>query len=134
MPAVQNGTGTIGYADESQAKSLSTAKFGSAGSFVGPTVDAAVKIVDASQPLPNRPANDLSLSLDRNASGYPFVLVSYLVACEQYKDSNTADMTKAYLGYVASTEGQQVAQQNAGSRPPPTSLASKVQPSLPSFK
>ncbi len=134
VSSVQNGTGTIGYADESQAKDLSTAKFGTAGNFVGPTADAAVKVVDASQTLPNRPASDLSLSLDRKASGYPFVLVSYLLACEQYKDSNTAAMAKAYLGYVASTEGQQVAQQNAGSAPLPSSLATKVQASITSIK
>lgn len=134
VTSVQNGTGTIGYADESQAKSLSTAKFGSAGNFVGPTADAAAKIVDVAQTLPNRPAKDVSLNLDRTASGYPFVLVSYLLACEEYKDSNTAAMAKAYLGYVTSTEGQQVAQQNAGSAPLPSALATKVQASIASIK
>ncbi|MFT8395821.1 phosphate ABC transporter substrate-binding protein PstS [Propionibacterium sp.] len=134
VTSVKNGNGTIGYADESQVQGLSTAKFGTSGNFVGPTAEAAAQIVEASATMPNRPEHDVSLQLDRTAAGYPFVLVSYLITCEQYKDSNMAAMVKAYVGYVASSEGQQVAQQNAGSAPLPSSLATKVQASVNSIK
>ncbi|SER76000.1 phosphate transport system substrate-binding protein [Propionibacterium cyclohexanicum] len=134
VTAVKNGAGTIGYADESQAKDLSIAKFGTSGNFVGPTAEAAAQVVEASPQMPNRPAKDVSLQLDRKASGYPFVLVSYLLACEEYKDSNTAALVKSYLGYVSSSEGQQVAQQNAGSAPLPSALATKVKDAIDSIK
>ena len=49
IDAVTNGSGTIGYADESQAGDLGTAKVGVGDEFVEPSAESAAKIFDASK-------------------------------------------------------------------------------------
>ena len=78
-----------------------------------PRVEAAAAIVDESPKVddPGLSPNDQSIKLDRKAEGnvYPIVLVSYAIACDQYEDPAVGERVKAYLGYIASAEGQQVA-------------------------
>jgi phosphate transport system substrate-binding protein len=45
------------------------------------------------------------------------VLVSYHIGCVEQTDATKADLLKAFLGYVISTDGQQAAAQQAGSAP-----------------
>ena len=134
VAAVKNGTGTIGYADMSQASGLSVASFGKDGNYVQPTADEAAKVVSASPARTGGPSNDQAIALDRTQAGYPFVLVSYAVVCEQYKDSSTANLVKSYLSYVVSSEGQADAQKSAGSAPLASALSTKVQGSIDSIK
>jgi phosphate transport system substrate-binding protein len=54
------------------------------------------------------------------------MLVSYLLACQSYSDSGTADMVKGFLTYVVSSEGQQAAASAAGSAPLDQKLSDKA--------
>ena len=122
---VTNGANSIGYADASQAGSLSTANVGVGGDFVEPSAEAAAKILEASPRVEGRDESDIVFELDRQteeAGTYPIVLTSYILACPEYDSQETADLVKGYVGYVLSPEGQDTAAQNAGSAPLPTSL------------
>lgn len=126
VAAVRNGRGTIGYADESQAGDLQVAEVQVGDEYVGPTPEAAARILDVSERVAGRAEVDMAYELDRatQESGvYPIVLTSYLIACQSYPDQQTADLVKAYLGYIVSDEGQQVAAESAGSAP----LSAKIQ-------
>lgn len=133
VAAVQNGVGTIGYADASQAGDLSTAGIGSDGNFNPPTPEAAASIVENSPIEEGRAENDLAIDLDREGDGYPIILVSYAIACQTYQDSDVATLVKGYLSYVASAEGQQVSADAAGSAPLSDSLSEQVQTAIDSI-
>ena len=125
IDAVTNGANTIGYADASQAGDLSVVNVGVGSDFVAPSAEAAGKILEASPRVEGRDASDIVFELDRQTqeSGtYPVVLTSYILACPEYDDQETADLVKGYVGYVLSDAGQQTAAENAGSAPLPTSL------------
>ncbi|WP_374191689.1 phosphate ABC transporter substrate-binding protein PstS [Herbiconiux sp. SYSU D00978] len=134
VDAVKGGQGTIGYADASRAGDLGTVAVQVAdGSFVEFSPEAAAAVVDASGYEEGRTEGDLAIALDRagaEAGTYPVVLVSYLIACEQYEDANTAEVVKAYLSYIASEEGQQAAADNAGSAPISDTLRTDVEAAL----
>ena len=126
VAAVTNGTGTIGYADASQAGELSVAKVGTDGNFFGPTAEDAAAAVEASPIEEGREANDLAIALDRSAEGYGIVLVAYGIACAEYADPAKAELVKAYLGHIASEQGQADAAEGAGSAPLAPALRDKV--------
>jgi len=127
IAAVSGGDDMIGYADESQAKSLTKVSLLVNGTAVAPSAAGAIAMVDASQQESGRAANDLALSLNRKAAGvYPAALVSYVIVCQDYKDQATAQLVKSYIGYIASNDGQQTASSAAGSAPLPASLQAKV--------
>lgn len=134
ISAVNSGVGTIGYADASQAGDLTTAKIGGEGAFESPSAEAAAAAVEASPVEEGRDENDLALALDYNAAGYPVVLVSYVLACTEYQDSETAELVKNYLGYMASEEGQQVSAEGAGSAPLSDALREQVLTAVESIK
>jgi phosphate transport system substrate-binding protein len=124
--------GSIGYADDSAVKADGTLgvvsiKVGS--DFNAPSASGAAKVLAASPAAPNRPATDMATDIDRTATAkgdYPLMLVSYLLACQSYSDSSTADAVKGYLTYVVSSKGQQAAASSAGSAPLDSSLSSKA--------
>jgi len=133
--AVTNGTNTIGYADASQAAKLGHVTLLVDGKKLTPTADAASKIVDASPLVKGRATNDLALKLDRTSEGaYPAVLVSYVIVCETYQDSATAKLVKDYVGYIASSAGQQSAATAAGSAPLSSAFQAKVKAAVDSIK
>ncbi|MGB3956401.1 MAG: phosphate ABC transporter substrate-binding protein PstS [Brooklawnia sp.] len=137
VAAVQNGTGTIGYADTSGIpESMTVANYSLDGrtDLVGPTAEAAAQIVGASEKVEGRADNDWSLELDRTAAGYPFVLVAYSIACEQYADPATGELVGAYLSYVASEDGQQAAVPQAGNAPLAGELAENVRQAAAAIK
>ena len=124
--------GSIGYADDSAVKADS--KLGVVSIKVGsdynaPSASGAAAVLASSPAAPNRPATDMATDIDRTASAkgdYPLMLVSYLLACQSYSDSSTADMVKGYLTYVVSSDGQQAAAAAAGSAPLDKSLSAKA--------
>lgn len=129
VQTVRSGNGTIGYADASQAGSLGTASVEVAGEFVSYSAEAAAKLVEASPLADGRSAGDLVFDIDPAAApegSYPIALVSYLVACEKYEDSNTADIVREYFTFIASEEGQKLAEEKAGSAPISDGLRTKV--------
>lgn len=120
VQAISAGEGYIGYADESQVGDLDVASVEVGDEFVGPTPEAAAKIVDESERVPGRGEYDFAIDLKRDTSAqgtYPIVLASYLLACSTYEDQATADLVKAYLTYTVSPDGQQAAAEAAGSAP-----------------
>jgi phosphate transport system substrate-binding protein len=125
VSAVKNGSGTIGYADESQAGDLGVAMVKVGDEYVGPTAEAAAKVLEVSPRVEGRADVDMAFALDRKTSEsgvYPIVLTSYLIACQTYDNQKTADLVKGYLGYIVSDEGQKTAADSAGSAPLPASL------------
>jgi phosphate transport system substrate-binding protein len=136
VAAVTNGDGTIGYADASQAGDLGKADVKVGDEFTAVTPDAAAKVLDASAPVEGRAATDVAITVDRKVEEkgvYPIVLVSYQIACQSYDDKAQADLVKAWLSYVTSTEGQQVSASDAGSAPLTDSVAEKVKKAVESI-
>ncbi len=130
VSAVQNGANSIGYADESQAGDLSVAKVKVGEEYVGPSAEAAAKVLEVSPRVEGRSDVSMAVDLDRSTSesgAYPIVLTSYLIACQSYDDQQTADLVKGYLDYVVSDEGQQAAAETAGSAPLSASLQEEAQ-------
>ncbi len=131
VSAVSGGNGTIGYADASRAaeEGLSTAAVKVGDEFVSYSPEAAAAIVDASSFEEGRGAGDLAIALDRTSEAagvYPIVLISYMIACEQYRDAAVAPVVKGFLSYIASAEGQESAAAAAGSAPISDTLREKV--------
>ncbi len=125
VAAVRNGAGAIGYADASQAGKLGVAEVKVGEDFVGPTAEAAAKVLEVSPRVEGRSDVDMAFELDRataESGAYPIVLTSYLIACQTYDDQETADLVKGFLGYVVSEDGQQAAAESAGAAPLPSSL------------
>ena len=54
------------------------------------------------------------------------MLVSYLIACQEYAEPENVELVKSYLSYIASAEGQDVAAAAAGSAPISDSLREQV--------
>ncbi|MDJ0350649.1 phosphate ABC transporter substrate-binding protein PstS [Cryobacterium sp. PH29-G1] len=129
VSAVTNGTNMIGYADASQAGELSTAKLQVGTDFVAYTPEAAAEVVAGSPLVADRAADDLALDLNRkttNAAEYPLVLVSYAIVCNEYADAAQGELVKAYIEFIASAEGQTVAEEAAGVAPLTTELEADV--------
>jgi phosphate transport system substrate-binding protein len=131
VSAVAGGNGTIGYADASRAaeEGLSTAAVKVGDEFVTYSPEAAAAIVDASPLEEGRSDGDLAIALDRTSEAagvYPIVLISYMIACEEYVDPAVAPIVKGFLQYVASAEGQEAAASAAGSAPISESLTENI--------
>jgi phosphate transport system substrate-binding protein len=124
--------GAIGYADDSAVKAddkLGVVSLKVGSDYNPPSADGAAAVLANSPAAPDRPATDMATDIDRTATAtgdYPLMLVSYLLACQSYDDSGTADMVKGYLTYVVSSEGQQAAASTAGSAPLDSKLSDKA--------
>ncbi len=119
ISAVQNGENSIGYADASQAGDLGVAQIGVGDEFVGPTAEAAAKILEVSPRVEGRDDKSIVFDLDHattEAGTYPIVLTSYLIACDSYQGEE-GELTKAYLEYIVSDQGQEQGSREAGSAP-----------------
>lgn len=137
VDAVTNGVGTIGYADASRAGDLGTVAVLIGDEYVPYSPEAAAAIVDASpaDSEGERGETDLAIAIDRASveSGvYPIVLVSYLIACNEYATTGEADvdLIKAYLSYIISDEGQAAAAEAAGSAPISATLFEAAQAAI----
>jgi len=133
VDAVTNGTGTIGYADASRAGELGVAAIKVGDEFVDYTPEAAAAVVADSPLVDGRAEGDLAYKLDRNTddpSHYPLVLVSYSIVCTEYADAAQGELVKAYISYITSAEGQEVAASEAGAAPLSEDLQALVADSL----
>lgn len=129
VQTVQDGQGTITYADASRLGTLGSVALGVGEEWVPFSPEAAAAVVDASPRAEGRPATSLVVQLDRDttaAGAYPLVLVSYTVACTAYADPADAELVGAFLEYVASEDGQATAAQAAGSAPISDALREQV--------
>lgn len=134
ISAVQDGVGTIGYVDASQSGGTATATIGREGAFEAPTPEAAGRAVDAAPVQPGRAEHDIALELAADAPGYPIVLISYALVCEEYPDPDTSQLVRDYLGWTVSAEGQQAAADGAGAAPLPARLREKVLAAIDSIR
>jgi phosphate transport system substrate-binding protein len=135
--AVQAGNGTIGYADASQAGQLGKVKVKVGDAYVAPTAEGAAAVVESSERVSGQGQYSFAVDLARDTTDpthYPIVLVSYDLACTTYPDADTANLVKAFLGYVTSQPGQQAAAQAAGSAPISDSQRSSFQSAIDSIK
>jgi phosphate transport system substrate-binding protein len=137
VQAVQGGEGTIAYADHSQAGSLGVAKIKVGDKFVEPTAEGAAKVVAESPQTSGLPEHDLALDLKRDTTTdgtYPLLLVSYIIVCSKYDNADDGKLVKAYVGYIASDEGQKAAADEVGSAPISSDLRTKVESALDAIK
>ncbi len=135
--AVTNGLNTIGYADASRAGDLGIASLKVGDEFVDFTPEAAAAVVAVSPLEEGRAAGDLALDIDRTTTEpgtYPLVLVSYVIACQHYRDAEIAALVRGYLEFVASDEGQAVSAEFAGSAPISDDLAERVLAAIASIR
>lgn len=129
--------GAITYADASAVGDLGTVKVKVGEEYVAYTPEAAAKAVDAATPVEGRSETDMSLQLNRDTTesgAYPIVLVSYHIYCSSYKDQGTANLVKAFGNYVISEEGQNTAQESAGSAPISDTLREEAKAAIDSIK
>ena len=134
--AVKAGNGTLGYADESQAKGLGVIKIKVGDKFVAPSAEGAAKLLDTAEKVSGGGANEFAYTLNRTTTettAYPATLVSYFIACAKYQDAAKANLVKAYLSYIVSKEGQDAAQKNAGSAPLSDDLRGQITPAVDSI-
>ena len=137
VEAVTTGTNMIGYADASKAGDLGVAKILVGDTFVEYTAEAAAAVVEGSPFVEGRSETDLAISLDRETtdpSHYPLVLVSYIIACGEYEDAETAAVVKGYISYLASEAGQAEAAASAGAAPLSADLSAKVATAIATIK
>jgi phosphate transport system substrate-binding protein len=120
VQVVTDAPNTIGYADASQAGGLGQALIGVGDDFVAPSAEAAAKIFEVSPRVDEASESNMAFDLDhttQEAGVYPIVLTSYLLACQNYDDENTAELVKGYISYILSDEGQEMGASEAGSAP-----------------
>lgn len=139
VKVVKQTPGAITYADASQVRSdpsLGTAKVKVGNEFVKPSPEAAAKILADSKQTSTKDKYVFTYDLNRktSASGtYPVVLASYELACGKYDSAGQAKAVQAYLDYITSPQGQQLAAEQAGSAPIPSALRQKVTPAIDSI-
>jgi len=137
VQAITAGAGTIGFADASQVGDLGQVHVGVGEEFVAYSADAASKLVENSPLVEGRGEGDLVFEVDPATAtdgAYPIALVSYAIGCVEYEDTNTAELVKAYFEYMASSEGQDAAAENAGSAPISESLREQVLTAIDTIK
>lgn len=135
VEAVTAGEGAIGYADASQAGELGVATIKVGSEYAEPTPEAAAKILEESPEAKDEAKSPymFPFELDRKTESqgtYPIVLVSYLVGCTKYGSAGEAAIVKGYFEYAISSEGQEIAAENAGSAPLSAALTKKIQPAV----
>ena len=127
---IRDGVNVIGYLDASRAEGLDTAILAVGDAFVAPSAESAAAVIDVSPLEPGRAEDDLVIDIDRATTepgAYPLVLVSYVIACREYADSNEGELVHAYFEWIASAEGQEAAADDAGSAPISPALRERVE-------
>ena len=133
IQTVQGATGTISYADASQAGTLGVAKVKVGDTYVAYTAEAAANVVADSPRDTSRAAGDIVVNINRKTTDpthYPIVLLSYQIACTSYPDQAKADMVKAWLTWVSSADGQKAGSAASGSAPISDALRADIQKSI----
>jgi phosphate transport system substrate-binding protein len=118
--AVSAGQGTIGYIDASRVGELGSAAVQVGEEFVPFSAEAAAALVSGSPLEEGRGEGDLVFDVDPSAApagAYPIALVSYLIGCVEYEDAAVADIVREYFAYIVSEDGQNAANEAAGSAP-----------------
>jgi len=126
---VDSTESSIGYVELSFATNagLGVARIDNGGGQpVELTTESVGKAVEAAKLAGT--GNDLKLTLDyatKAPGAYPILLVTYEITCEKGLPAEQAALTKSFLDYTASPEGQQVLE-GLGYSPLPDTIRSKV--------
>lgn len=128
---VKSGDGMIGYADHSAIGDVHTASIKAGSAYVdysqaGVTKAIATAVTQATTGTTGDLAQDIDYTKLTDGQAYPIPLMSYDVVCKTFKDPAQAKLTKEYIKYIVSDQGQKIAAKNAGSAPIPTELAAKI--------
>ncbi|MBT1622928.1 phosphate ABC transporter substrate-binding protein PstS [Curtobacterium flaccumfaciens pv. oortii] len=135
--AMGSATNAITYIDDSGAGSLDKAKLMVGDKATELSAEGAAQVVADSKVATGREENDLAIDIDRKdtADGaWPLVLVSYAIACQEYKDSAKADLVKGFLSYVVTGDAQDAAAKEAKSAALSSDLAKKAAAAVDSIK
>ncbi len=109
---VKTTSGGIGYMEQSFAtdSAIPVAKVGNqAGQFVGLTTQNVVGFLSKAQVVGT--GKDLRLQFDysdTDPTAYPNLLVTYEIVCSTSNAPDKLALLKGFLGYIASTAGQQI--------------------------
>jgi len=137
--AVTAGAGTIGYADQSSIGTATQASVSGTGKdFVKYSAEGATEAFDSAASVQAQGTGDMTEVVDYSkitgTSAYPIPLLSYVITCTVHKDAAQGKLTQAYLGYVLSTQGQQVGNKNAGAAPLPNKVLAQAQKTIATIK
>lgn len=135
--AMASASNAITYIDDSGAGSLDKAKLMVGDKATEISADGAAQVVADSKTVSGRADNDLAIDINRTdtADGaWPLVLVSYAIACQEYKDSAKGDLVKGYLDYVVSKDAQDAAAKEAKSAALSSDLMEKAAKAVASIK
>ncbi|QQD75878.1 phosphate ABC transporter substrate-binding protein PstS [Curtobacterium sp. YC1] len=135
--AMGGASNAITYIDDSGAGDLDKAKLMVGDKATELSAEGAAQVVADSDIASGREENDLAIDIDRKdtAEGaWPLVLVSYAIACQEYKDADKGELVKGYLDYVVSSEAQDAAAKEAKSAPLSDDLAEKAKAAVESIK
>ncbi|MEU9475766.1 phosphate ABC transporter substrate-binding protein PstS [Streptomyces sp. NPDC048191] len=128
---VKQNSGAIGYFELSYAKDMNTVAIATgAKTPVKPSVDSATADIAAAKVVGT--GKDLSLKLDyatKAENAYPITLVTYEIVCDKGNKADTLSATKAFLGYIASEDGQKVLSSNDYA-PIPDEIIAKVRTTI----
>jgi phosphate transport system substrate-binding protein len=105
--SVSTTANSIGYMELSfaQGAKLATASVDNGGGAVEATSENAAMTISGA--TIKGTGNDLALSIDYTGkTGYPIVLVTYEITCEKGLDSSLLPLTKGFLTYTSSDDGQ----------------------------
>jgi phosphate transport system substrate-binding protein len=127
---------TIGYADQGSIGSATSAQIqvGTSNNFVAYSAKGATNSFAAAASTTPSTKGDLTQALDylklTNKDSYPIPLLSYQILCTKFASHTQATLTKDYVAYAASSQGQAVAAKNVGSAPLPVEMQSRITTSL----
>ncbi|WP_460067252.1 phosphate ABC transporter substrate-binding protein PstS [Streptomyces sp. YKOK-I1] len=129
---VKQTNGAIGYMELSYAKDgLGVVSIDTGASApVAASSEGATKAVAAAQVVGT--GSDLSLKLDyttKAEGAYPITLVTYEIVCDKGNKAATLPATKAFLTYLASTDGQGILS-GIDYAPIPDAIISKVRTTI----
>ncbi len=105
--SLKSTANSIGYVELSFAQdaSLAVASVDNGGGAIEATSANAATTISAATVAGT--GNDLALTIDYTTkTGYPIVLVTYEITCEKGLDSAALELTKSFLTYTSSDEGQ----------------------------
>jgi len=131
--ALKSTPNALGYIEYSftQEGGLGVAKIDNGAGPVELTPQNASTMVASAQVVGTAP--DLALKLDyatKTPNAYPIVLVTYELTCQKGLSSSDLGLTKSFLTYIASSDGQGKLDAKSGYAPLPTDLVSKVNTSI----
>ena len=135
--AMASASNAITYIDDSGAGDLDKAKLMVGDKATEISADGAAKVVADSKTVSGREDNDLAIDINRTdtaENAWPLVLVSYAIACQEYKDADKGKLVKGYLDYVVSKDAQDAAAKEAKSAALSSDLSEKAAKAVASIK